>query len=520
MKIKSILAMFSILVLMGGIIPSSFAATHSTLGDAWSSIKASLENAEKAANIEDAIKHLNDARNAYADHFQSAAQELDAESHNLISTAFTDIENLLKEGNIDQAKLERQVVDKTIYKIAFVKIEQALGNNDSEGLFKWYDVMEKKFAISEKSDFQSNLAFEKIKENSAELQNHSEIITGELLGIFKLKTIEEIEEAIGALESGNVADAKKFAYEGLYYYRTLHPSIEAKLGAESANELLHEMQEVIEVVESDLSIKEMEEELEHILQEVELIIREYEGGDTSEMGLALSGIYDRLNLVEEEYNEAVAEGKIINQEEYDETVVFLAKATELFEENKDAFTELSESDSMNLENHLKKLNEIITTFQSPSQVSITVGKALNNIATLQDLSGGVVETDVFGYIDNIKALLLQAKSEYEKGNAQLAYDLVSEAYLDNYEFVEDPLGEVDHDLMEKIEENMREELRELIQSGAPTATVNAKIDVILADLEVARSVVPEFGTIAMLILVISIVSVVALMKRNTLAIKI
>ncbi|RDJ31250.1 MAG: PEFG-CTERM sorting domain-containing protein [Crenarchaeota archaeon] len=512
--------MFSILVLVGGIIPSSFAATHSTLGDAWSSIKTSLENAEKAANIDDSIKHLNDAKKTYVDHFQSAAQELDAESHDLISTAFTDIENLLKEGNIDQAKLERQVVDKTIYKIAFVKIEQALENNDSDGLFKWYDVMEKKFKISEKSDFQSNLAFEKIKANSAELQNHSETITGELLGIFKLKTIEEIEEAIGALENDNVADAKKFAYEGLYYYRTLHPSIEATLGPESANELLHEMEEVIEVVESDMSIDEMKDELNHILDEVELIIREYEGGDTSEVGLALSGIYDRLNLVEEEYAAAVTDGKIVDQEEYDETVVFLAKATELYEENKDAFTELSETDSVNLANHLKTLNEIITKFESPSKVSITVGKALNNISTLQELSGGAVETDVFGYIDNIQSLLTQAKAEYRNGNSQKAYDLVSSAYLDNYEFVEDPLGEVDHELMEKIEVNMREELRSLIQSNASPDVIDAKVDLLLADLEVARSVVPEFGTIAMLILVISIVSVVALMKRNTLAIKI
>lgn len=511
--------MFSVLVLMGGMVPNSFAA-NSTLGDAWSSIKTSLENAEKAANIDDAIKHLNDAKKTYAEHFQSAAQELDTESHDLISTAFTDIENLLKEGNIDQAKLERQVIDKTIYKIAFVKIEQAFENNDSEGLFKWFDVMEKKFAISEKSDFQSNLAFEKIKENSAELQNYSETITGELLGIFKLKTIEEIEEAIGALESENINDAKKFAYEGLYYYRTLHPSVEAKLGVESANELLHEMEEVIEVVESDMSIGEMKDELNHILEEVELIIREYEGGDTSEIGLVLSGIYDRLHLVEEEYAAAVVDGKIVDQGEYDETVVFLAKATQLYNENKDGLMGLSESDSVNLENHLKTLNEIITKFESPSQVSITVGKALNNVATLQNLSGGAVETDVFGYLDNIQSLLTQAKTEYRNGNSQKAYDLVSSAYLDNYEFIEDPLGEVDHDLMEKIEINMREELRSLIQSNASPDIIDEKVDLLLADLEVARSVVPEFGTMAVLILVISIVSVVALMKRNTLSIKI
>lgn len=510
------IAIFAFVALVS-LIPSTYAASHSdSLGDAWNSIKTSLENAEKAETIEDALTHHQTAVTTYDDHFKTVATELDPESDQLIQTAFSDIEELLQAGDISQAKLERQIVDKTIYKIAFLKIEQAFENDDAQQFLDWYTVMESKFAISEKSSFETNNAVIKIQSDPNELKEYSEIITNELLGIFKLKTIEEIEEAVGALDAGNISDAKKFTYEGLYYYRTLHPSVETKLGSDVASKLLDEMKEAIEVVESDLSVAEMKSEMEHILSEVELIIREYEGGDTSDIGLALSGIKDRLVLVDEEYAAAVANGVIVDQVEYDETVVFLNKAFEIYNSNQAALSALSESESSNLLDSLKEIEMLVTSFGPPSQVSTNVDKALSSVASLQELSGGAVETDVFGYIDTIEELLNQAKTEYRNGNAQLAHDLVTTAYLDNYEFVEGPLGEVDRELMEKIEIDMREELRSMIKSNVPADQIDQQVDMILEDLEVARTVVPEFGSIAAMILAVAIVSIIAVTARSKL----
>ncbi len=121
------------------------------------------------------------------------------------------------------------------------------------------------------------------------------------------------------------------------------------------------------------------------------------------------------------------------------------------------------------------------------------------------------------YIDEIERLLGQAKQEYREGNSQKAFDLVTEAYLDNYEFVEGPLGEVDPELMVKIEVDMREELRNMIQSSAPTNQVDSQIDMILADLEDARMVVPEFGAITAMILVVAITSIVILSAKSRLS---
>ena len=75
------------------------------------------------------------------------------------------------------------------------------------------------------------------------------------------------------------------------------------------------------------------------------------------------------------------------------------------------------------------------------------------------------------------------------GDSDLAFELVSEAYLDNYEFLEAPLAEVNPSLMKTIEDNMREELRNMIQSGASYNEIKTQILFLSADLETAHDAV-------------------------------
>jgi len=232
--------------------------------------------------------------------------------------------------------------------------------------------------------------------------------------------------------------------------------------------------------------------------------------------LALSGIKDRLNLFEIEYLDAVDNGKIIDQVEYDETVVFLEKATSIFTSVKQSLIELSESDATSLENNLMEINSIVSAKGKTSEVSILVGKSLNNVASLETLAGGAVEVDIFQYFDEIERLLTEAKTVYRNGDSSLAFDLVSEAYLDNYEFVEGPLGEVDHDLMEKIENDMRVDLRNMITTKESPDVIDAQVDKIMTDLAAAKKVVPEFGTITIMVLAIAIISIIALSSKSKL----
>lgn len=509
------IVIFSLMIL--SVITTLPLAFSVGLGDDWSSITSFLSSGEKSETVEESLSNLTDARLIYENSFKDAAIEVDVESNALIEAAFDDIENNLKSGDVGMASLNRQVIDKTIYKIAFMKMETAVDADDSIAFINWYSVLEKKFKITEK-DYESNLLTDEIISDSSALSTNGPLILDELLSIFQLKTIEELEEAIAALDEGDVKSAKKFTYEGLYYYRTLHPAIESKLGPDLANKLLHEMEEAVEVSMSNQTPAEMKSKIQHIASEVELLIREYEGGDTSDVGLALSGIKDRLNLVEIEYLDAVANGKIINQVEYDETVVFLEKAISIFTSVKPSLMNLSESDTSSLEDNLMAIDSVVSTKGKTSEISILVGKSLNNVASLETLAGGAIEVDIFQYFDEIERLLIEAKTVYRNGDSSLAFDLVSEAYLDNYEFVEGPLGEVDHDLMEKIENDMRVDLRNMITAKESPDVIDAQVDKIMTDLAAAKKVVPEFGTIALMVLAIAIISIIALSSKSKLSI--
>jgi|CXWL01.1.fsa_nt_gi predicted secreted protein with PEFG-CTERM motif len=514
--------------------PVAFSAT---LGDQWDSLKTSLLDAEKMTTFHfdlldyqaekvdlklkdqikttkiDAMKKLQTAKTIYSDNFKDTALAVDAQSDMIITNALSDAENMLVSGDVEKASLNRQIIDKTIYKIAFMKMESAIAQNNSTDFLSWFNVMEKKFKISTTYPKIDSLVAG-IRSNPALLSVNGPQITEKLLEIFKLKTVEELEEAIASLDKGDIQSAKTFTHEGLYYYRTLHPSVEEKLGSESANDLLHLMESALDVTTSDKSTDVIKAELKDISENVELIIRQYEGGDISEIGLALSGIKDRLTLVEIEYLAAVKDGKITNQVEYDETVVFLTKATEIFNNNKMTLMELSNSDVTSLEKNLADMNEIITAKGSTNEISILVGTSITNIATLQDLSGGETQIDILEYFDEIERLLNEAKTAYRSGNAQMAFDLVTQAYLDNYEFVEGPLGEVDSELVLKIEIDMRENLRDMIKSNESSDKVDAQIDMILSDLAQAKKVVPEFGTVTMMILAVAIVSIIGFTARS------
>jgi len=165
-----------------------------------------------------------------------------------------------------------------------------------------------------------------------------------------------------------------------------------------------------------------------------------------------------------------------------------------------------------------EIDSIVSSKGKTSEVSILVGKSLNNVASLEAFAGGAVEVDIFQYFDEIERLLTEAKTVYRNGDSSLAFDLVSEAYLDNYEFVEGPLGEVDPELMSKIEIDMREDLRGMIKVGESSSKIDAQIDMILTDLEAAKQVVPEFGTIAMMVLAVAIISIVAVTSKSRISI--
>ena len=172
--------------------------------------------------------------------------------------------------------------------------------------------------------------------------------------------------------------------------------------------------------------------------------------------------------------------------EYAETVAFAHGAVEIADENADVLNSLSSSDFSTLQS---QLSEIAANVDNKQPIPTVLGGADDATATVKALQANAGEggANLGGYFDTIDRLLITAQAAYANGDSDLAHELVSTAYLDNYEFLEAPIGEVDSDLMLKIEGDMREDLRNVISAGSAYNLIEAQVLMITNDLNTAES---------------------------------
>jgi hypothetical protein len=251
----------------------------------------------------------------------------------------------------------------------------------------------------------------------------------------------------------------------------------------------------------------MEEEAE----EINTLLLTYEGKETTGIGAAISRMIDLLQLVTIEYSAAVRDGVIIDQEEYDETILFLSQATDTFNQNKAELMEIAALETEEVEADLASLKTMVEGMEDPADVADTVAHAQHELEEILVATGGTVEQkDGWYYIDTVKSVLDDVVTEYKAGNYEEARTLArNEAYLNNYEFIEPDIAEDDPELMVKIELAIREELVKMIDDRRPAAEIESHVDQIKADLEIARNVVvPEFP-LAVLVLASVAVTILA-----------
>lgn len=79
------------------------------------------------------------------------------------------------------------------------------------------------------------------------------------------------------------------------------------------------------------------------------------------------------------------------------------------------------------------------------------------------------------YISNIRLLLNQTIDAYSANDTEKAKELATTAYLDNFEFIEDPIGE---QLSEEGEELLREQLGAQIDSNATIEEIKQTVNAI------------------------------------------
>jgi hypothetical protein len=104
---------------------------------------------------------------------------------------------------------------------------------------------------------------------------------------------------------------------------------------------------------------------------------------------------------------------------------------------------------------------------SSKQVSYTISSTiLVGVAIIQPLYhiNAQEEKDPLIILSSIKNLLQKSITELNVGNYTGASELVDIAYIDNYEYIEDPLKELDQDLMEETEIMIREDFSGAIEN--------------------------------------------------------
>lgn len=97
------------------------------------------------------------------------------------------------------------------------------------------------------------------------------------------------------------------------------------------------------------------------------------------------------------------------------------------------------------------------------------------------------KNEVLVTISNIEKILEQTSEEYRDGNKDTAFSLATNAYLENYEYIEGAIAQKDRPLMEKIEMMMRVDLRTMIKNGESVESIDAKISSIKTELNKAKT---------------------------------
>ena len=96
------------------------------------------------------------------------------------------------------------------------------------------------------------------------------------------------------------------------------------------------------------------------------------------------------------------------------------------------------------------------------------------------------ESNPLIFLTNINNLLQKSMTELNAENYTGASDLVDTAYIDNYEYIEDPLKELDKDLMEETEIMIREDLAGAIEDKKSIDEITVLYNNIKTNLDMAE----------------------------------
>jgi hypothetical protein len=198
-----------------------------------------------------------------------------------------------------------------------------------------------------------------------------------------------------------------------------------------------------------------------------------------------------LSLAGHEYEEAVANGTIKEVVEYQDAQAFIHRADSIFKSSASRMNQTLAHEVEEVNEFFSNLNGAVNNRDDPETAVTTVNGIIHRLAEITGLSesqligeeAGAEEQDHIAIINNIKSLLTQLIAAYESQDYQGAESIATEAYLDNYEYIEIPLAQRDQQLMEQTEVMLREELRQMITDRVPIEQIEQHVTMINSNLD-------------------------------------
>lgn len=260
---------------------------------------------------------------------------------------------------------------------------------------------------------------------------------------------------------------------------------------------------------SNVTREQAQQAIDEAKMTVELARSAVVGDEGNKVDFKINLINGLLETSIIEYEEAVSDGQIKEMAEFQDGSAFVWRSQQIYDT---IVSEVPEHEAEEIAGFYEDLWDGYNRNAAPSEIETLAGGIIHE---LEEVAGMEMEiTELTDYVTNIRNLLTEAKGEYEEGETAEALSLATKAYLDNYEFLESAVGAQNSELNEEVEHMMREELRDMIKNGAPASEVGTHIDKILLKMDEVAVIVPEFGHLALIVLVAGITAIMVFGRKT------
>jgi hypothetical protein len=227
------------------------------------------------------------------------------------------------------------------------------------------------------------------------------------------------------------------------------------------------------------------QDLEQAISEAADVVEDAEaavvGDKRTSTAYRASVIAALLATVGHEYDEAVQDGELKLEAEYQDAYAFAAYAKQQYDEIADDVREAGPEEADEIDEDFETLANALPGVEPPGEFAPNeeVVRAATHVGTelAETVDAVLLEQaspeEVFA---NINRLLDEILEAYEGGEAEQAAELVAEAYLENYELIEADVIEHAPDVNAELEPLLGAQLRARINASAPASEIESMVE--------------------------------------------